>query len=97
MDQNLINETLNSNLSLYIPNIIKEYLIQLTKFNSTNYYSILNKKSFTFRNVCDNKFEEYNFYFNFYNDLNLYYKPLLKKYPFLTNNFNSLINFSKNF
>lgn len=95
MDQKLINETLNSNLSFFIPNIIKEYLIQLNKFNSANYYSILNNKSFTFRNICDNNFEQKNFYLNFYNDLILYYKPLLTKYPFLTNNYEKLITYSK--
>ena len=86
MTNTFLDETLNSdNIIFYIKDIIA--------YENSNYYYILNKKSYTEKNICDHLHEEKLFYKNIYNDLILYYKPLLKKYPFLQNNYNNLENF----
>ena len=89
----ILDETLNSDINKYIPNNIKNYIIDIIAYEDSKYYNILNRKSYTERNVCDHIHEEKLFYKNIYNDLVIYYKPLLKKYPFLQHNYNNLEQF----
>jgi len=93
MSDSIIMETLYSDISNYIPNNIKSYIIDIGRYEDSKYYETLNNKSYTKRNVCDHIHEEKLFYKNIYNDLVIYYKPLLKKYPFLQHNYNNLEQF----
>jgi len=93
MNNDILDETLNSDINKYIPNNIKFSIINIIAYEDSKYYNILNRKSYTERNVCDHIHEEKLFYKNIYNDLVIYYKPLLKKYPFLQHNYNNLEQF----
>ena len=93
MNNNILDETLNSDINKYIPNNIKFSIINIIAYEDSKYYNILNRKSYTERNVCDHIHEEKLFYKNIYDDLVIYYKPLLRKYPFLQNNYNNLEKF----
>lgn len=81
----LINETLYSGISHLIPNNIKSYFTMLVNYTNSNYFNTTL--------ILDSDRIKLNFYVNFYKDLKLSYKPLLKKYPCLINNYLNLEKF----
>ena len=90
MDLNLINETINSNISKFIPINIKNYILKIYNYEKNNFYLNQINNSYFLINKCDYFNEEKLFYENIYNELILTYKPIINKYNFLSKNYNDL-------
>lgn len=90
--KNLLEETLNSEISNYIPNNIKSNIIDIKNYEDTKNFLIIKNKNFT---LCDVHLEQITFYKNCLLQLNECYKPLLIKYPFLKKNFEKQENLIK--